>query len=175
VSFLNWGADLPTALAAFERYTPAAVWFFAPRKLSDLAEWTQKVREAMGGKTKVWIQVGTVASAVEVTQSCAPDVLVVQRANAGGHGLERGASIVSLLPEVANALKKSGAEKQPKLVAVGGIVEGRGVAASIVLGASGVVMGTRYLASEEANIAKGYSDEVLRASDRGANIVRSKV
>ncbi|KAK5144113.1 hypothetical protein LTR04_001676, partial [Oleoguttula sp. CCFEE 6159] len=56
VGFLNWGADLPTALAALKEHTPAAVWFFAPRKHSDLVEWTQKVRAATGGKTKVWIQ-----------------------------------------------------------------------------------------------------------------------
>ncbi|KAL2351612.1 hypothetical protein BJ546DRAFT_918469 [Cryomyces antarcticus] len=176
VGFLNWGADLPTALAALKEHTPAAVWFFAPRKHSDLVEWTQKVREATGGKTKVWIQVGTVASAVEVTRTCSPDVLVVQGSDAGGHGLERGAGVVSLLPEVGDTLKKHcAAQKLPALMAAGGIVEGRGVAASLVLGADGVVMGTRYLAAEEADISKGYSDEVLRASDGGANTVRSKV
>ncbi|KAK5138961.1 hypothetical protein LTR04_004027, partial [Oleoguttula sp. CCFEE 6159] len=105
-----------------------------------------------------------------------PDVLVVQGSDAGGHGLERGAGVVSLLPEVGDTLKKHcAAQKLPALMAAGGIVEGRGVAASLVLGADGVVMGTRYLAAEEADISKGYSDEVLRASDGGANTVRSKV
>lgn len=50
-------------------------------------------------------------------------------------------------------------------MAAGAIVEGRGVTAALVLGAAGVTMGTRFLASAEANIAAGYRDEVVRASD----------
>ena len=50
-------------------------------------------------------------------------------------------------------------------MAAGAIVEGRGVTAVLVLVAAGVTMGTRFLASAEANIAAGYRDEVVRASD----------
>ena len=60
-------------------------------------------------------------------------------------------------------------------MAAGGVVEGRGVAACLALGAEGVVMGTRFLASTEASIAKGYQDAVLRAEDRGVSTVRTKV
>jgi nitronate monooxygenase len=52
---------------------------------------------------------------------------------------------------------------------------GRGVAAALALGAQGVVMGTRYLACPEANIAKGYQDAVLHASDGGVNTARGKL
>ena len=65
-------------------------------------------------------------------------------------------------------------EEMPLLMAAGAIVEGRGVAAALVLGAAGVAMGTRFLASAEANIAAGYRDEVVRASDGGQNTVRTK-
>ena len=106
-------------------------------------------------KTKIWIQIGTVSDAVEVAHLCAPDVLVVQGADAGGHGLAQGAGIASLLPEVADALREVGKDFIP-LVAAGGIVEGRGVAACIASGANTVVIGTRFLASREANITKGY-------------------
>jgi nitronate monooxygenase len=54
----------------------------------------------------------------------------------------------------------------PLLMAAGGIVKGKGVAAA---------MGTRFLASAEANIAAGYRDEVVRASDGGQNTVRMKI
>ena len=51
------------------------------------------------------------------------------------------------------------------LIAAGDIVEGRGTAACLALGATEVVMGTRFLASKEANITKGYQDSVLRTRD----------
>lgn len=174
VGFLNWGADLDKALEAIQKYVPAAVWFFAPRKNEDLALWTQCIREVSGAKTKIWIQVGTVADAIEVSRLCKPDVLVVQGTDAGGHGLERGAGIITLLPEVADALQELG-WGHIALLAAGGIVEGRGTAACLALGAGGVVMGTRFLACTEAQIAKGYQDEVLRANDGGVNTVRSRV
>ncbi|KAJ9645314.1 hypothetical protein H2199_003320 [Coniosporium tulheliwenetii] len=181
VGVLNWGADLDATLALLRTYRPAALWLFAARKLSDLQAWTQGARDATAGATKVWIQVGSVADAVAVTLLCAPDVLVVQGQDAGGHGLERGAGIVSLVPEVHDALLAAlGPEgeaegKMPVLLAAGGISEGRGVAAALALGAAGVVMGTRYLASPEAEISRGYRDEVVRASDGGQTTVRSGV
>lgn len=174
IGFINWGADLNTALDAFKRYVPAAAWLFAPRRNEDLALWSRKIREATSGKTKIWIQIGTVAEALELVGVCSPDVVVVQGADAGGHGLEHGASIISLLPEVADTLKKAG-KQNLHLVATGGIVDGRGVAASLALGANGVAIGTRFLASSEVNIAKGYQDDVLRSSDGGVSTARSKV
>ncbi|KAI9818213.1 MAG: hypothetical protein M1827_000838 [Pycnora praestabilis] len=174
VGFINWGANLDLVVSAIRKYIPAAVWFFAPRNLSDLVPWTDTVREITRGRTKIWIQIGTVADAIEISKSCRPDVLVVQGTDAGGHGLDKGAGIISLLPEVADALKSHGFEGI-SLVAAGGIVEGRGVAASLALGASGIVMGTRFLASTEANLSKGYQNEIIRASDGGVSTVRSKV
>lgn len=174
VGFINWAADLNASVRAVEKFKPAAVWFFAPRRNDDLVEWTRAMREATEGATKIWIQVGTVQDALEVANLCHPDVIVVQGNDAGGHGLERSAGIMSLFPETADALKKAGHGNIP-LVAAGGIVEGRGVAACLVLGAEGVAMGTRFLASTEAQIAKGYQDAVLRAKDGGVSTMRSKV
>ncbi|KAL9076741.1 MAG: hypothetical protein Q9161_000726 [Pseudevernia consocians] len=174
VGFINWGVELEAALEALREHIPAAVWFFAPRKNADLVEWTKKIREMNKGKTKIWIQIGTVTDAIEVARSCHPDVLVVQGADAGGHGLAQGAGIVSLLPEVADSLRGIGMESIP-LIAAGGIVEGRGTAACLALGGCGVAMGTRFLASKEANIAKGYQGDVLRTNDGGRSTVRTSV
>lgn len=173
VGFQNWGSDLKLALAAVSKHPPAAVWFFAPKQLSDLMPWTKEIRAATEGKTKVWIQVGTVAEAVEVAKTSKPDVLVLQGSDAGGHGLDMRASIVSLVPEVGDALRKEGIHIP--LIAAGGISDGRGAAAALTLGASGVALGTRFLASKEAKIAKGYQDEVLRVGDGGASTVQTKV
>lgn len=174
VGFINWGVDLSTALDAMKEQIPAAVWFFAPKRTEDLIEWTSKIRRLSNARTKIWIQIGTVADAVEVAQTCNPDVLVVQGADAGGHGLAQGAGVVSLLPEVADALEEAGFGSIP-LIAAGGIVEGRGTAACLALGAQGVVMGTRFLASKEANITKGYQDDLLRTTDGGSTTARTGI
>ncbi|RDW93240.1 nitronate monooxygenase [Aspergillus mulundensis] len=175
VGFLNWGADLLKAIAAIEKYRPCAAWLFGPKKLpDDLRPWVEQIRAVTGGETKIWIQVGTVAEAVVVAESLDPDVLVLQGSDAGGHGLAQSASIITLVPEVNDAL--GARQLNPiSLIAAGGIVDGRGLAASLALGASGAVMGTRFLASSEAKVARGYQEEVLRASDGGVSTARSTV
>ncbi|KAI4233663.1 MAG: hypothetical protein LQ349_004287 [Xanthoria aureola] len=174
VGFINWGADFDTTVRTLEKYKPAAVWFFAPYKNADLVRWTEEISNATQGNTKTWVQVGSVHDAVEVARLCRPDVIVAQGSDAGGHGLERGAGIITLLPEIADALKYEGF-KDISVVAAGGVVEGRGVAACLALGSEGVVMGTRFLASTEATIAAGYQRAVIRAKDGGRSTVRSKV
>jgi nitronate monooxygenase len=160
-------------------YRPIATWFFAPRTSESLVEWTEKAREATEGGTKIWIQVGSVAEAIKVCEVCQPDVLVVQGIDAGGHGLNKCAGLICLVPEVIDALEPlvaTGKLKElPIIIAAGGIGEGRGVAAALALGAEGVVMGTRYLAANEAEISNGYKAEIIRAGDGGQNTARSSV
>lgn len=175
-AYFNWApdADLEKAMAAVKKWKPAAVWQFGAHKNEDYATWAEKIRQAGEGRTKVWVQVGSVADAVEVAKNAKPDMLVVQGTDAGGHGLESGASLITLLPEVADALQSAGLTSI-KLVAAGGIIEGRGAAAALALGADGVCLGTRFLASEEAAVADAYRKEVIRASDGGANTARTKL
>ncbi|MEL6265320.1 MAG: nitronate monooxygenase [Pseudomonadota bacterium] len=71
------------------------------------------------------------------------DVVVVQGQEAGGHGMDRG--LVSLLPAVRDI-----APEGQIILAAGGIADGRGLAAALMLGADGVLMGTRFWASDEA-------------------------
>lgn len=175
IGFLNWGVDAESVISVFKNANllPIAVWFFAPRKEDDLIAWSKAVREISNGKTKIWIQLGTVDSAVHGVVHCEADVLVVQGADAGGHGLAQSSSIISLLPEVNDALCHIG--HYATLIATGGIMDGRGIAAAVMLGAEGVCMGTRFLVSEEAAITKGYKDAVIEAQDGGVTTVRSKV
>ena len=174
IGFQNWGADLNIALKALEQNPVAAVWFFAPRQQSNFLEWAKSIRSLSANKTKVWIQVGTVAEAVEIAKAAKPDVLVVQGADSGGHGLAQRASLMTLLPEVIDTLEKEGIRGMP-IVAAGGIMEGRGAAAALALGADAVCLGTRFLACQEAVIAKGYQDEVLRMRDGGVSTVMTTI
>jgi hypothetical protein len=80
VGFICWRADLSTALSIIQSapLKPAAAWLFAPQDPKGLTTWTEGIRIESSGKTKIWIQVGTVAMALSVAKSCKPDVLVIQ-------------------------------------------------------------------------------------------------
>ncbi|THC98699.1 hypothetical protein EYZ11_001833 [Aspergillus tanneri] len=91
----------------------------------------------------------------------------------GGHGLARSASIVALIPEVYDALR----ERQKSVVT---ILAGRNRqwarnSRCSGPGTIGAVLGARFLSSIEANIARGYQDEILRVSDGGVDTVHSIV
>jgi len=179
-------ADFLQTLRSIPR-PPAAIWLFAARDTQQLQEWTTAIRtlynpasapkqKRLGSTPKIWIQTGTVADAMEYTHLCHPSVLVLQGTDAGGHGLQTGASIITLIPEVSDALSSLPATTpRPKLIAAGGIADSRGVSAALALGAEGVCMGTRYLASPEAVVSQGYRKEVVRADDGGVNTVRSRL
>ncbi|KAF2767658.1 inosine monophosphate dehydrogenase [Teratosphaeria nubilosa] len=172
VGFQNWSCTLEFALDAVIKLRPAIVWMYAPKDVTEFRDWAEAIRRWTGGRTEIWIQVGTVEEALETMKLARPDVLVVQGHDAGGHGLKRSAGIISLLPEVHDALESAGFRNVP-LLAAGGIVDARGTAAALVLGASGVVMGTRFLAAEEAGIAPGWQGEILRTTDGGPTTINS--
>lgn len=84
------------------------------------------------------------------------DAVVAEGMESGGHiGM---LTTMTLVPQVVDALKI------PVIVA-GGIADGRGVAAAFMLGASGVQMGTRFLASEESEVHDNFKNAVVKAKD----------
>lgn len=91
------------------------------------------------------------------------DIIVAQGTEAGGHGSSRGT--LGLVPAVVDL-----AAGRAMVVAAGGIADGRGLAACLMLGASGVLMGSRFYASEEAEgpteakkrICAASGDETIR-------------
>ncbi|KAL1625626.1 hypothetical protein SLS56_007210 [Neofusicoccum ribis] len=172
LGFLCFGCSIDDAVEVVAETKPAAAWLFAANDLADYAPWAQRIRAA-SPDTAIWIQTGSVAAALEIARAAKPDALVMQGLDAGGHGLEKGASIISLLPEAADALQEAGFDAIP-LAAAGGIVDARGAAAALTLGASGVVMGTRFLASSEVK-HPGYQRAILAGQDGGQITTRSKV
>ncbi|RMZ79148.1 hypothetical protein DV738_g3517, partial [Chaetothyriales sp. CBS 135597] len=173
VGFLIWGSNIDLAAEALTKFPVAAVWFFAPAHMPDLLPWAKMIRRVSNGKTKIWVQVGTVGEALEAANVDKPDVMVVQGADSGGHGLVRRAGISTLLPEVSDALAEQGIHIP--LVAAGGVIDGRGAASALALGADGVCLGTRFLASHEAVISKGYQNQILHVTDGGVTTVASTV
>ena len=179
VGFQTWAGDLATTTRIMGAHPPpAAAWLFAPRHgQQELDEWASGIRSATKHATKIWIQITSVKEAEAAAASKErPDVLVVQGHDAGGHSLTKGAGIMTLLPEVADALSQNlPDDQQIPLVAAGGIIDARGVVAAAALGAAGSALGTRFLASDEANISSGYMRHVLAASDGGQTTVRTQL
>lgn len=175
VGFQLWADDIGTAIGVVQKYKPCAAWLYAPRHgQPDLDEWSRRIRNA-SPQTQIWIQIGTLAEVQGLIRSPVhPDVIVVQGEESGGHGRARdGLGLISLFPEVADELANAGS--QIPLVAAGGIADGRTAAAAMCLGASGIAMGTRFLATTEARISNGYQQEVVRASNGAASTTRTQL
>ena len=102
----------------------------------------------------------TVGSAAEARRAVAAgaDIVVAQGWEAGGHVWSEVATM-PLVPCVVDAVRPV------PVIAAGGLADGRGVAAALMLGAAGAWLGTRFLASEEIFIHPDYRERVLRASE----------
>jgi len=94
------------------------------------------------------------------------DILIAQGTEAGGHGATR--TTIDIVPAIVDLV----AGRVP-VVAAGGIGDGRGLAAMMMLGAAGVLLGTRFLASIEADIADEAKQRVCAATS--GSTVRSVV
>jgi nitronate monooxygenase len=158
VGFLSWAADL----AAVERvltHNPAAVML----SFGDPRPFAGPIRQA--GVTLI-IQVTDLQEARQAVDLGA-DVIVAQGTEGGGHGARRGRSTLPFVPVVADL-----AAPVPVLAA-GGIADGRGVAAALVLGAAGALIGTRFQATVEALVDPSISTAIV--AGHGEDTERSAV
>jgi nitronate monooxygenase/enoyl-[acyl-carrier protein] reductase II len=108
----------------------------------------------------LWIQAVGDLDAAEVALAAGADVLVAQGTEAGGN-----AGWVSTLVLVPAVVDLAGTTP---VVAAGGIADGRGIAAALVLGAQGVSLGTRFLATTEMAIDQAWKDRIVAAHARDA-------
>jgi nitronate monooxygenase len=148
IGFITWSlARQPQLLDLALEHKPAAVMlsFGDPRPFAD------KIRRA---GAKLLLQVQSSETTREAL-AAKPDVLVAQGTEAGGHGGDR--SLFALLPAV-----KALAGGIP-VFAAGGIVDATGFAAARALGADGVLVGTRFIASNESLMTPQAKDKLLRS------------
>jgi enoyl-[acyl-carrier protein] reductase II len=94
------------------------------------------------------------------------DLVVAQGTEAGGHTGQ--IATFALVPQIVDAV----GHKVP-VVAAGGIVDGRGLAAALSLGADGVWVGTRFIATPEARAVPGYKDALLGLREDGTVVTRA--
>ena len=93
------------------------------------------------------------------------DAVVVEGMEAGGH--VGTSTTMALLPQVTS-------EVNIPVIAAGGIADGRGMAAAYCLGASGVQMGTVFLASEECSVTDAYKNMIIEAVDTSTTLTGEK-
>jgi NAD(P)H-dependent flavin oxidoreductase YrpB (nitropropane dioxygenase family) len=115
------------------------------------------VEPAHAAGVKVAIQIGSPAAGREAA-AAGVDLVIAQGIEAGGHVAARTGLFVNL-PRVVDTVAPV------PVVASGGIANGRGLAAALVLGAAGVSLGTRFVASEEAFVREDYKQRVVEAGD----------
>jgi enoyl-[acyl-carrier protein] reductase II len=103
----------------------------------------------------VMVMCGRVRHA-EKSVAAGADIVAAQGTEAGGHTGEIGA--LALIPQVVDAVSVP-------VIAAGGISDGRGLVAALALGAEGAIIGTRFIATPEAQAAPGYRDALVRSSE----------
>ncbi|MCG2592229.1 nitronate monooxygenase [Ramlibacter sp. XY19] len=156
VGFISWSlAKSPSLLAAALEHRPAAVML----SFGDPRPFAAAIHAAGAALVCQCQDMQHVRDAVEA----GADVVVAQGAEAGGHGALRGT--FSFVPEVADYLAAHAPETV--LVAAGGVADGRGLAAALMLGADGVLVGTRLWASREALVKEGHHQAIVASDGDG--------
>ena len=159
VGFITWSmARKPHLLEIALEHGAKAIWL----SFGDPAPFASRIKAA-GAKLVCQVQTEAMAKAA---LDAGADILVPQGAEAGGHGVNRGT--LTLVPAVVDL-----AGPRVPVVAAGGIADGRGLAACLMLGAAGVALGTRFYATLEAAGFQTAKQRIVAAS--GDDSLRSVV
>lgn len=128
-----------------------------PQELSEIG------RAASDAGIPLMHMVTTATGAVEAALAGAT-VIVAQGHEGGGH--VGSVATMAIVPSAVDALARSLAEeRRPPIVAAGGIADGRGLAAALALGAEGVLVGTRFLVTPEANLSAAAKAAMAAATE----------
>ncbi len=160
--FITWSlANQPHLLTQTLRHAPAAIML----SFGAVEPFAPAVKRS---GARLICQVQTMRHVRDAVAAGA-DIVVAQGAEAGGHSQSR--ATFTLVPEIADYL--TGAAPDTVLVAAGGVADGRGLAAALMLGADGVLVGSRFMMSEEAIVPPKLQDAVIGAI--GDATVKTKV
>ncbi len=164
--FITWALSdaLKTAPDLLDRVldrSPTAVFL----SFGDPMPFANKIHAA---GVPMIVQVQTLRDARRAAEAGA-EVIVAQGAEAGGHGEKR--ATMTLVPEIADWLAKNAPDTL--LLAAGGIADGRGLAAALMLGADGVVVGSRLWATREALVHPSMLAAAVEAT--GDDTIRTSV
>jgi NAD(P)H-dependent flavin oxidoreductase YrpB (nitropropane dioxygenase family) len=122
------------------------------------------IADAHRAGVKIFLQVGSVEEGLEAAAK-GVDAIIAQGIEAGGH-VKSKTSLSTIVPALADKLRPL------PVIAAGGIANGRGIAAALSLGAQGVSLGTRFLATTEARVLPAYKDMLVSARAEDAVYTR---
>ncbi|KAM5536467.1 hypothetical protein V8D89_009903 [Ganoderma adspersum] len=137
---------------------------------NDIRRWVEYVRASPANarahhKPLIFVQVTSVEGALVAANEWKADVIVAQGTEAGGHGGAATPSTFVIVSEVLAALPQDGTV--PPVLAAGGMATGTQVAAYLALGASGAVLGTRFLLTPESPYTDAQKAALLAARSAG--------
>lgn len=158
VGFQSWAVDTATIERALHA-NPSVV-------MLSFGEPTALVEPVRQAGVPLILQVTDLEEAHQAVDLAA-DFIVAQGTESGGHGARRGRSTLPFVSIVADLVAPT------PVLAAGGIADGRGVAAALVLGATGALLGTRFQATSEALVDPSISKAII--DGRGGDTERSNV
>lgn len=176
----QWGppVDVRAALSAagpvFDEQVDALIAARPTAVSSIMGLYPPAVVERLRDAGIAWFACVTTVDEAVAAEQAGADVIVAQGAEAGGHrgtfnapdGADQAAGLMALLPRVVDAVGVP-------VVATGGIADGRGIAAALLLGASAVQVGTALLTADESSAASAWRAAVASASPDGTRLTRA--
>ncbi len=161
-----FGVDLLTALpGGMEEQVDAIIAGGASVFVAGLGVPREVVDQCHRAGVLVVNMCGKVRHAVAAVEAGC-DIVVAQGTEAGGH--TGTVATMPLVPQIVDAV----GDRVP-VVAAGGIFDGRGLAAALALGADGVWVGTRFIATPEAHVVSGYREALIEGRDDDTVITRA--
>lgn len=160
-----FGVDLLTAMGDMKEQCEAAIDAGASVYIGALGVPVDLIDMCHRRGVLVVNMCGKVRHAVQAVEAGC-DIVVAQGTEAGGHTGK--IATFPLVPQIVDAIKG----KVP-VVAAGGIFDGRHLAAALALGAEGIWVGTRFIATPEARSTPGYKDALLRVAEDATTITRA--
>jgi len=163
VGVIGWIAEMTEAsddprIPTILEEMPVAIWFAFG---VDLGKYIKQVREydaKRAHKTLIFVIVNSVEGALRAANEWKVDVIVAQGIEAGGHGGSESPPMFTLVQAVVAAIPNG-----PPILAAGGVATGAQVAALLTLGASGVVLGTRFLYTSECQYTPAMKNVLVKA------------
>ena len=126
--------------------------------------WTKELKQ---NNIKVVHVVSSVKFALKA-ESSGVDAIVAEGFEAGGHNGREETTTMCLVPDVAKAINIP-------LIAAGGIIDGKSMLAAMILGADGVQMGTRFVASKESSAHENFKNIILKAKEGDTRLTLKEI